>query len=60
MYEEEPTEANTIFKDLDLDSDETKKENVSSEIDMSVFDDSVLEELELDESLDEEEEDDED
>lgn len=56
---DEAAAANAIFKDLDLDSDETKKENVSSEIDMSVFDDSVLEELELDESLDEEEEDDE-
>ena len=48
---DEAAAANAIFKDLDLDSDETKKENVSSEIDMSVFDDSVLEELELDESL---------
>lgn len=45
MYEEEPSESNTIFKDLDLDSDEPKKDGIN----MDVFDDSVLQELEIDE-----------
>lgn len=40
---------NDIFKDLDLESDDDKP---GDGIDMSVFDDSVLEELEIDDSLD--------
>lgn len=65
MYEEEPTEANTIFKDLDLDAEEpydgetetlTSGESVAAgvgSVNMDAFDDSVLEELKIDDTLEE-------
>ena len=49
-----------IFKDLDLDDGEKAEEpKPSSGIDMSVFDDSVFEELEADNTIDETQDDDE-
>ena len=45
MYDEEPAESNTIFKDLDLDTEESKSDGIN----MDVFDDSMLQELEIDE-----------
>lgn len=65
MYEEEPTEANTIFKDLDLDAEEpydgetetlTSGEPVAAgvgSVNMDAFDDSALEELKIDDTLEE-------
>lgn len=65
MYEEEPTEANTIFKDLDLDAEEpydgetetlTSGESVAAgvgSVNMDAFDDSALEELKIDDTLEE-------
>ena len=65
MYEEEPTEANTIFKDLDLDAEEpydgetetlTSGEPVTAgvgSVNMDAFDDSALEELKIDDTLEE-------
>lgn len=65
MYEEEPTEANTIFKDLDLDAEEPydgETENLTSgesvaagvgSVNMDAFDDSALEELKIDDTLEE-------
>lgn len=65
MYEEEPTEANTIFKDLDLDAEEpydgetetlTSGEPVAAgvgSVNMNAFDDSALEELKIDDTLEE-------
>lgn len=65
MYEEEPTEANTIFKDLDLDAEEpydgetetlTSGEPVAvgvGSVNMDAFDDSALEELKIDDTLEE-------
>ena len=51
---EESSEVSDIFKDLDLDDGEkTEKPKPSSGIDMSVFDDSVFEELEADNAIDE-------
>lgn len=50
VSDENASAVNSIFKDLDLDADETPGSNV----DMSVFDDSVLEELDIDESIDDE------
>ncbi len=50
VSDEDASAVNSIFKDLDLDADETPGSNV----DMSVFDDSVLEELDIDESIDDE------
>lgn len=50
VYDTEPAKANEIFKDLDLDAEEKKE---SSSVDMSVFDDSMLEELEIDEDIEE-------
>lgn len=52
MYDEEPAESNTIFKDLDLDTEESKSDGIN----MDVFDDSMLQELEIDEEEDEEQE----
>ncbi len=52
MYDEEPAESNTIFKDLDLDAEESKSDGIN----MDVFDDSMLQELEIDEEEDEEQE----
>ena len=49
VSDEDAATVNNIFKDLDLDADETP----GSHVDMSVFDDSVLEELDIDESIDE-------
>lgn len=49
VSDEDAAAVNNIFKDLDLDADETP----GSHVDMSVFDDSVLEELDIDESIDE-------
>lgn len=45
MYDEEPAESNNIFKDLDLDVEEPR----TGGINMDVFDDSALQELEIDE-----------
>lgn len=68
MYEEEPTEANTIFKDLDLDAEEpydgetetlTSGESVAAgvgSVNMDAFDDSALEELKIDDTLEEDDE----
>lgn len=65
MYEEEPTEANTIFKDLDLDAEEPydgETETLTSgepmaagvgSVNMDAFDDSALEELKIDDTLEE-------
>ncbi len=65
VYEEEPTEANTIFKDLDLDAEEpydgetetlTSGEPVAAgvgSVNMDAFDDSALEELKIDDTLEE-------
>lgn len=65
MYEEEPTEANTIFKDLDLDAEEpydgetetlTSGEPVAAgvgSVNMDAFDDSALEEFKIDDTLEE-------
>lgn len=65
VYEDEPAEANTIFKDLDLDAEEPQSgetETLISEepvsggvgsVNMDVFDDSALEELKIDDNLDE-------
>lgn len=65
MYEEEPTEANTIFKNLDLDAEEpydgetetlTSGESVAAgvgSVNMDAFDDSALEELKIDDTLEE-------
>ena len=65
MYEEEPTEANTIFKDLDLDAEEpydgetetlTSGESVAAgvgSVNMDAFDDCALEELKIDDTLEE-------
>lgn len=65
MYEEEPTEANTIFKDLNLDAEEpydgetetlTSGESVAAgvgSVNMDAFDDSALEELKIDDTLEE-------
>ena len=65
MYEEEPTEANTIFKDLGLDAEEpydgetetlTSGEAVAAgvgSVNMDAFDDSALEELKIDDTLEE-------
>lgn len=65
MYEEEPTEANTIFKDLDLDAEKpydgetetlTSGESVAAgvgSVNMDAFDDSALEELKIDDTLEE-------
>lgn len=50
MYKDEPVQENTIFKDLDLDAED---ETVSSGVNMSAFDDSILEELEIDEDIEE-------
>lgn len=51
---EESSEVSDIFKDLDLDDGEkTDEPKPSSGIDMSVFDDSVFEELEADNAIDE-------
>lgn len=52
MYEEEPAAENTIFKDLDLDSGDSSavSEKTTTSINMDVFDDSVLEELTIDEN----------
>lgn len=51
---EESSEVSDIFKDLDLDDGEkAEKPKPSSGIDMSVFDDSVFEELEADNAIDE-------
>lgn len=44
MYGEEPKESNSIFKDLDLDEEKAAAE----EINMDAFDDSALQELEID------------
>lgn len=52
MYDEEPAESNTIFKDLDLDAEESKSDGIN----MDVFDESMLQELEIDEEEDEEQE----
>ncbi|MGN0395286.1 MAG: DUF6382 domain-containing protein, partial [Coprococcus sp.] len=41
MYNDEPKESNNIFKDLDLDEDDSKTEGIN----MSAFDDSMLQEL---------------
>ena len=46
MYDEEPTEENTIFKDLDLNEN---TDSIGSSVNMDVFDESNLEELTLDE-----------
>ena len=46
MYEEEPTEENTIFKDLDLNAD---VDSALNSVNMDLFDESNLEELTLDE-----------
>ncbi len=46
MYEEEPAEENTIFKDLDLNEN---TDSIGSSVNMDVFDESNLEELTLDE-----------
>ncbi len=69
MYDEEPAEANTIFKDLDLDADDsvsvepvaeepvpTTAEEAINMVNMDVFDDSGLEELEIEELPEEAEE----
>lgn len=65
MYEDEPAEANTIFKDLDLDAEEPydgETETLTSEepvaagvgsVNMDAFDDSALEELKIDDELEE-------
>lgn len=45
MYDEEPAESNNIFKDLDLDVEEPRTDGIN----MDVFDDSALQELEIDE-----------
>lgn len=50
VYDSEPATPNNVFKDLNLDDEETS----TSEVDMSAFDDSALEELEIDEETDEE------
>lgn len=52
MYEEEPETENTIFKDLDLDAEEST--STTSSINMDVFDESNLEELEIDEDYENE------
>jgi hypothetical protein len=56
MYEEEPTEENNIFKDLDLDSEETVTSDTDtiSSVDMHAFDESNLEELEIEDIPEEE------
>lgn len=46
MYDEEPAEENTIFKDLDLNEN---TDSIGSSVNMDVFDESNLEELTLDE-----------
>ncbi len=52
MYEEEPTEENTIFKDLDLNAD---VDSALNSVNMDLFDESNLEELTLDEDAELEE-----
>lgn len=52
MYEEEPTEENTIFKDLDLNTD---VDSALNSVNMDLFDESNLEELTLDEDAELEE-----
>lgn len=52
MYEEEPTEKNTIFKDLDLNAD---VDSALNSVNMDLFDESNLEELTLDEDAELEE-----
>lgn len=52
MYEEEPTEENTIFKDLDLNVD---VDSALNSVNMDLFDESNLEELTLDEDAELEE-----
>lgn len=52
MYEEEPTEENTIFKDLDLNAD---VDSALNSVNMDLFDESNLEELTLDEEAELEE-----
>ena len=52
MYDEEPTEENTIFKDLDLNAD---VDSALNSVNMDLFDESNLEELTLDEDAELEE-----
>lgn len=52
MYEEEPTEENAIFKDLDLNAD---VDSALNSVNMDLFDESNLEELTLDEDAELEE-----
>ncbi len=52
LYDEEPVAENNIFKDLDLDADEGSVSTVN----MDAFDESNLEELEIDETFESEEE----
>ena len=55
LYDEEPeTEANSIFKDLDLDADEPTAAEPEAVETVDPFDDSQLDELKIDEGVSEE------